>query len=209
MAILPAGSGIHGYPTRRFRVRNLTCGSYPYPTRDKIGSGTGLTFYPRVLADIRNFQFTFFQPTRNRPAQPNVLYSNTRNPSFSLTSTSRSASRTNSSQKPPAATSLESRKPETEKPLLSCSSSAYGVDPASCRPAALSPQPPVALPHCRPSHLPHCPAPRQRTTAEVPTLLLIGVRRTASLPGCPSHLAASPPPATATPPARSEIQATR
>jgi hypothetical protein len=40
MTILPAGSDIHGYPTRRFRVRvqNLTRGSYPYPsnpTRDK------------------------------------------------------------------------------------------------------------------------------------------------------------------------------
>jgi hypothetical protein len=82
MAILPAGSGIHGYPTRRFRVRvrNLTRGSYPYPTHDKIGSGTGLIFYPRVLADIRNFQFSFFQPTRNRSAQPNVLYSITQEP---------------------------------------------------------------------------------------------------------------------------------
>jgi hypothetical protein len=56
MAILPAGSGIHGYPTRRIRVRvrNLTRGSHPYPTHDKIGSGTGFILHPRVLADIRN-----------------------------------------------------------------------------------------------------------------------------------------------------------
>jgi hypothetical protein len=56
MAILPAGSGIHEYPTRRIRVRvrNLTRGSHPYPTHDKIGSGTGFIFHPWVLADIRN-----------------------------------------------------------------------------------------------------------------------------------------------------------
>jgi hypothetical protein len=72
MAILPAGSDIHGYPTRRFRVRvrNLTRGSHPYPTRDKIGSGTGFIFHPRVLADIRiilNFQPTTVQ--KPKPAQ--------------------------------------------------------------------------------------------------------------------------------------------
>jgi hypothetical protein len=56
MAILPAGSGIHGYLTRRIRVRvrNLTRGPHPYLTRDKIGSGTGFILRPRVLADIRN-----------------------------------------------------------------------------------------------------------------------------------------------------------
>jgi hypothetical protein len=160
MAILPAGSGIHGYPTRRFRVRvrNLTRGSHPYPTHDKIGSGTGLTFYPRVLADIRNFQFSFFQPIRNRPAQPNVLYSITRNPSFSLTSTSRSASRTNSSHQPPLRQKAGSQK------MRNRSCPAPRRRTTSTLPAAvLPPQPPVALP---PSHLPHCPAPRRRTTAD-------------------------------------------
>jgi hypothetical protein len=39
-------------------VQNLTRGSHPYPTRDKIGSGTGFSFHPRVLADIRNY-FSF------------------------------------------------------------------------------------------------------------------------------------------------------
>jgi hypothetical protein len=82
MAILPAGSGIHGYPTPRFRVRvrNLTRGSHPYPTRDKIGSGTGLIFYPRVLVDIRNcFHFSFFSPPET--GRPNVLlYSITQEP---------------------------------------------------------------------------------------------------------------------------------
>jgi hypothetical protein len=64
MAILPAGLGIHGYPTLRFwvRVRNLTRGSHPYPTRDKIGSGTGFIFHPWVLADIRII--LSFHPTR-------------------------------------------------------------------------------------------------------------------------------------------------
>jgi hypothetical protein len=88
MAILPAGSGIHGYPTPRFRVRvrNLTRGSHSYLTHDKIGSGTGLIFYPQVLVDIRNyFQFSFFSPPET--GWPNVhLYSITRNPSLSLTS---------------------------------------------------------------------------------------------------------------------------
>ena len=106
MAILPAGSDIHGYPTRRFRVRvqNLTRGSHPYPTRDKIGSGTGFNFYPRVLADIRNY-FTFHFSAHQKPAGPakcdNVLYSITSNPSFSLTSTSRTAQ--TQAVKPPAA----------------------------------------------------------------------------------------------------------
>jgi hypothetical protein len=83
MAILPAGSGIHGYPTHRFRVRNLTRGSHPYPTRDKIGSGTGFIFYPRVLVDIRNyFQFSLFSPPET--GRPNVhLYSIIQNPSLS------------------------------------------------------------------------------------------------------------------------------
>jgi hypothetical protein len=203
MAILPAGSDIHGYPIRRFwvRVRNLTRGFYPYPTRDKIGSGTGLTFYPRVLADIRNFQFSFFQPTRNRPAQPNVTMFFIQSPA-TLVSLSpqphaqhklkRSSTQARSHQ-PPHASSPESRK------LLSCSSSAYGVELPSCRPAALPPQPPVAaaLQPQPPAALPcslsayNCrsadPAPRRRTTAEVP----------------------SRQPATATPPARSKIQATR
>jgi hypothetical protein len=83
MAILPAGSDIHGYPTRRFRVRvrNLTHGSHPYPTRDKIGSGTDFIFYPRVLADIQNyFQFSLFSPLET--GRPNVhLYSIIQNPS--------------------------------------------------------------------------------------------------------------------------------
>jgi hypothetical protein len=83
MAILPAGSDIHGYPTRRFRVRvrNLTRGSHPYPTRDKIESGTGFIFYPRVRADIRNyFQFSLFIPPET--GRPNVhLYSIIQNPS--------------------------------------------------------------------------------------------------------------------------------
>jgi hypothetical protein len=83
MAILPMGSDIHGYPTLRFRVRvrNLTRGSHPYPTRDKIGSGTGFIFYPRILADIRNyFQFSLFSPPET--GRPNVhLYSIIQNPS--------------------------------------------------------------------------------------------------------------------------------
>jgi hypothetical protein len=94
MAILPAGSGIHGYPTRRIRVRvrNLTRGSHPYPTRDKIGSGTSFIFHPRVLADIRNyFSFHFSILAHQKPAaQPNVhLYSPiTRNPSLTQQSAS-------------------------------------------------------------------------------------------------------------------------
>jgi hypothetical protein len=56
MTILSEGSGIYGYPTRRIRiqVRNLTRGSHLYSTRDKIGSGMGFIFHPRVLTDIRN-----------------------------------------------------------------------------------------------------------------------------------------------------------
>jgi hypothetical protein len=75
MAILPAGSGIRGYPTRRFRIRvqNLTRGSHPYPTRDKIGSGTGFIFHPWVLSDIRII--LSFQPTRvQKPAQCPFLF---------------------------------------------------------------------------------------------------------------------------------------
>jgi hypothetical protein len=70
MAILPAGSGIHGYLTRRIRVRvrNLTRGSHPYPTRDKIGSGTGFILHPRVLADIRNYlSFHFSISAHQKP----------------------------------------------------------------------------------------------------------------------------------------------
>jgi hypothetical protein len=75
MAILPAGSDIHGYPTRRIRVRvrNLTRGSHPYPTRDKIGSGTGFNFYPRVLADIRNY-FSFHFSAHQKPADRPILH---------------------------------------------------------------------------------------------------------------------------------------
>jgi hypothetical protein len=176
MAILPADSDIHGYPTRRFRVqvRNLTCGSYPYPTRDKIGSGTGLTFYPRVLADIRNFQFLFFQPTRNRPAQPNATMSFIQSPATLVSLSPQPHAHhklKRSSQKPPAAAHIFARKQKAPVLLL------IGVR----RRAAV-------LPHCRPSHLSHCPAPRRRTTAEVPTLLLVGVRLPKSLP------ASLPPP---------------
>jgi hypothetical protein len=75
MAILPAGSIIHGYPTRRIRVRvrNLTRGSHPYPTRDKIESGTGFNFYPRVLADIRNY-FSFHFSAHQKPADRPILH---------------------------------------------------------------------------------------------------------------------------------------
>jgi hypothetical protein len=92
MAILPAGSDIHGYPTRRIRVRvqNLTRGSHPYPTRDKIGSGTGFNFYPRVLADIRNyfsFHFSAHQKLAFRPIlhpySPETLVSHTQSRSLS------------------------------------------------------------------------------------------------------------------------------
>jgi hypothetical protein len=113
MAILPADSGIHEYPTRRFRVRNLTRGSHPYPTRDKIGSGTGLIFYPRVLADIRNFQFSFFNPPKTDRPSPMSFIQSPRNPSFSLTS------RSHAQTQPPAA--------RKQKPLLLLA----GVDPAS------------------------------------------------------------------------------
>jgi hypothetical protein len=185
MAILPAGSDIHGYPTRRFRVRvrNLTRGSYPYPTRDKIGSGTGLTFYPRVLADIRNFQFLFFQPTRNRPAQPNATMSFIQSPATLVSLSPQPHAQhklKRSSQKPPAAAHIFARKQKAPVLLLIGVQRRAAVLP-HCRPSHLS------LPHCRPSHLPHCPAPRRRTTAEVPTLLLVGVRLPKSLP-------ASPPP---------------
>jgi hypothetical protein len=86
MAILPVGSGIHGYPTRRIRVRvrNLTRGSHPYPTRDKIGSGTGFIFHPRVLADIRNyFSFHFSISAHQKtcgPAQCPSLFTNHQKP---------------------------------------------------------------------------------------------------------------------------------
>jgi hypothetical protein len=92
MAILPAGSDIHGYPTHRIRVRvrNLTRGSHPYPTRDKIGSGTGFNFYPRVLADIRNyfsFHFSAHQKPTDRPIlhpySPETLVSHTQSRSLS------------------------------------------------------------------------------------------------------------------------------
>jgi hypothetical protein len=91
MSILPAGSGIHGYPTSRIRirVRNLTRGSHPYPTRDKIGSDTCFILHPWVLADIRNYlSFHFSISAHKKPAdRPNVhLYSPiTRNPSLTLT----------------------------------------------------------------------------------------------------------------------------
>jgi hypothetical protein len=61
-----------------------------------------------------------------------------RNPSFSLTSTSRSAVTHKLNHQPPL-----HQKAETEKPLLSCSSSAYDVDPT-----VLSPCCPAAVPHC-------------------------------------------------------------
>jgi hypothetical protein len=86
MAILPAGSDIHGYPTRRIRVRvrNLTRGSHPYPTRDKIRSGTGFILHPRVLADIRNyFSFHFSISAHKKtggPAQCPSLFTNHQKP---------------------------------------------------------------------------------------------------------------------------------
>jgi hypothetical protein len=75
MAILPAGSGIRGYPTRWIRVwvQNFTRGSHPYPTRDKIGSGTGFSFHPRVLADIRNY-FSFHFSAHQKPADRPILH---------------------------------------------------------------------------------------------------------------------------------------
>jgi hypothetical protein len=51
MAILTAGSDIRRV---RIRARNLTHGARPYPTRDKIGSGTGFISYPRVSGGYPN-----------------------------------------------------------------------------------------------------------------------------------------------------------
>jgi hypothetical protein len=110
MAILPAGSDIHGYPTRRIRVRvrNLTRGSHPYPTRDKIGSGTSFNFYPWVLADIRNyfcFHFSAHQKPADRPIlhpySPETLVSHTQSRSLS-DSHSLTVSLSASHQKPSA-----------------------------------------------------------------------------------------------------------
>jgi hypothetical protein len=160
MVILPVGSDIHGYPTRRFRVRvqNLSRGSHPYLTCDKIGSGTGFIFHPRVLADIRII--LSFQPTRvqkPKPAQCPVFTQGTLvsvSPLWlSQTLTRLSLSRS----QPPARPATNSRNP-TRRPLerpnrrnrvsLSCAIQrpcvpASGV-PAVCRPAVQ-----VRLPWCR------------------------------------------------------------
>jgi hypothetical protein len=124
------------------------------------------------------------------PAQcDNVLYSITSNPSFSLTSTSRTA---HTQAFKPEATS---RRTHLRQKLESSCPAPRRRTTSSCRPAALPPQPPVAaaLPPQPPAALPcsssayDCrsadPAPRRRTTAKVPS------RQSA----------------TATPPARSEI----
>jgi hypothetical protein len=68
MAILPAGSGIHGYPTRRIRVRvrNLTRGSHPYPTRDKIGVGYEFYLSPAGPGGYPKLNVHVFEPTRNQ-----------------------------------------------------------------------------------------------------------------------------------------------
>jgi hypothetical protein len=65
MAILPAGSGIHGYPIRwfRVRVRNLTRGSHPYPTRDKNRVGYGFNILPAGPGGYPKFSLFIFQPT--------------------------------------------------------------------------------------------------------------------------------------------------
>jgi hypothetical protein len=119
MAILPAGSGIRGYPTRWIRVwvQNFTRGSHPYPTRDKIGSGTGFSFYPRVLADIQNyfsFHFSAHQKPADRPIlhlySPETLVSHTQ--SWSL-----SRSHLSLSQPPPAA---RNQAPASKAPIPPC-----------------------------------------------------------------------------------------
>jgi hypothetical protein len=162
MAILPAGSDIHGYPTRRFRVRvqNLTRGFYPYPTRDKIGSGTGLTFYPRVLADIRNFQ-----PTRNRPAQPNVTMSFIQSPATlvslspqphaqhklkrSSTQARSTSRRTHLRQKAESSCPAPRRRTASScRPAAPATCRCRTAAPATCRTALLLVG--VQLPKCRP-----------------------------------------------------------
>ena len=139
MAILPAGSDIHGYPTRRFRVRvrNLTRGSHPYPTRDKIGSGTGFIFYPRVLADIRNyFQFSLFSPLET--GRPNVhLYSIIQNPS-PLTSRSHARSHHSPSHRSRSLTiSLSASHPSHHQPPERQKPSAPGSPSPPCVPGSL------------------------------------------------------------------------
>jgi hypothetical protein len=81
-----AGSDIHGYPARRIRVRvrNLTRGSHPYLTRDKIGSGMNFILHPRVLADIGNYLSFHFSISAHKktggPAQYPSIFTNHQKP---------------------------------------------------------------------------------------------------------------------------------
>jgi hypothetical protein len=61
-----------GYPTRRLRVRarNLTRGSYPYPTRFYYGLGTDLISYPRVPDRYPKIVILDFQPTSTLASRP-------------------------------------------------------------------------------------------------------------------------------------------
>jgi hypothetical protein len=61
-----------GYPTRRVRVRarNLTRGSYPYPTRFYYGSGTDLISYLWVPDGYPKIVILDFQPTRTLASRP-------------------------------------------------------------------------------------------------------------------------------------------
>jgi hypothetical protein len=155
MAILPAGSGIHGYPTRRFRVRvrNLTRGSHPYPTRDKIGSGTGLIFYPRVLADIRNyFQFSFFGPLET--SWLNVhLYSITQEP-YSLSHLTQS--RTDSP--PPAARKQKPSRAGVYPAILSRCRLRGWLAVSLPQPPGRHPPPPLRQRGARSRRVQQCPA---------------------------------------------------